>query len=94
MTIDSFTPDQLSALDNLAVLHIRGEEARAFMQGQLTNSVDSLEANEATLAGFCQAQGRLQATFVLWTDPANEQNLYAMMQRNIAETVRKRLSDS
>lgn len=92
MTIDSFTPDQLCALDEMAVLHIRGEEARSFMQSQLTNSVDSLGAEEATLAGFCQAQGRLQATFIVWADPANEQNLYAMVRRNIAETVRKRLS--
>lgn len=88
----TFTSDQLCALDELAVLHIRGADARSFMHSQLTNAVDDLTANQATLAGFCQAKGRLQATMLLWVDPANSQNLYALLHRSIAETVRKRLT--
>lgn len=88
----TFTSDQLSALDELAVLHIRGADARSFMHSQLTNAVEDLSFTQATLAGFCQIKGRLQATMLIWADPANEQNLYALLHHSIAETVRKRIS--
>lgn len=92
MNIITFTPDQLCALEQMAVLHIHGPDARSFMQAQLTNPVQDLEPNQATFAGFCQAKGRLQATMMLWVDPQNPDNLYALLHRSIAETVRKRLS--
>lgn len=92
MNTITFTPDQLCALEQMAVLHIHGPDARSFMQAQLTNPVQDLEPNQATFAGFCQAKGRLQATMMLWVDPQNPENLYALLHRSIAETVRKRLS--
>lgn len=88
----TFTPQQLSALDEMTVLHIRGAEARMFMQSQLTNAVETLTTETAVLAGFCQAKGRLQANMIVWSDPDNEQNLYLFLHQSIAETVRKRLS--
>lgn len=88
----TFPSDQLCALDDMAVLHIHGADARSFIQSQLTNAVEDLTTNQAVLAGFCQAKGRLQATMLLWLDPANEQNLYALLHRSIAEKVRQRIS--
>lgn len=92
MNTITFTPDQLFHLEHMAVLHICGVDARSFMQSQLTSSVEDLAENQAVLAGFCQAKGRLQATMIVWTDPANEQNLYALVHRSIADDVRKRIS--
>lgn len=92
MTTTTFNSDQLCALEDFAVLHIRGADARSFMQSQLTNSVEQLTTEYAVLAGFCHAKGRLQASMMVWTDPAEQQNLYALIHRSIAETVRKRLS--
>lgn len=88
----TFTSNQLTALDEMAVLHIRGAEARTFMQSQLTNAVEDLTTETAVLAGFCQAKGRLQANMIVWADPEDTQNLYLFLHQSIAETVRKRLS--
>lgn len=88
----TFTSDQLCALDEMAVLHIRGADARSFMQSQLTNAVENLNATQAVLAGFCQIKGRLQANMLVWTDPNDEQNLYVLLHRSIAETFRKRIA--
>lgn len=88
----TFTSDQLCALDEMAVLHIRGADARSFMQSQLTNGVEDLSTAQAILAGFCQIKGRLQANMLVWVDPSNEQNLYALLHRSIAEAFRKRIS--
>lgn len=92
MTTTTFSSNQLCALDHLSVLHIRGSEARSFMQSQLTNAVESLSTELAVLAGFCQAKGRLQATMLVYVDANDNQNLYAVLPTSIAETVRKRLS--
>lgn len=88
----TFTSDQLCALDELTVLHICGADARSFMQSQLTSPVEDLTIDSAILAGFCQAKGRLQANMMVWSDPAEAQNLYVFLHQSIAETVRKRLS--
>lgn len=94
MNTITFTSDQLCALDDFVVLHIRGADARTFMHAQLTQAVDSesLNPDQAVLAGYCQAKGRLQASMLLYVDPEDSQHLYAMIHRSIAETVRKRLS--
>lgn len=88
----TFKPKQLCALNDWAVLHIDGPEAADFLQSQLTNSVTPLADNQAVLAGFCQAQGRLQASFVVWSDPQNALQRYALVHRSIAEKISQRLS--
>jgi len=53
-------------LTHLGVIRARGADATKFLQGQLTNDVAGLGPNEARLAGFCSAKGRLQASFIVW----------------------------
>ena len=55
-------------LADWGVIRARGEDAANFLQGQLTNDMLGLGANEARLAGYCSAKGRLLATFVVWRD--------------------------
>lgn len=88
----TFSSDQLAPLDDLALLHVTGADAVTFLQSQLTNAVDELHANEAVLAGFCQAKGRLQATLIVWPDPLDNTARYVMVHSSIADTLRKRLS--
>lgn len=88
----TFRSDSLASLDDLALLHITGDDAITFLQSQLTNTVDELRADEAVLAGFCQAKGRLQATLIVWPDPQDITARYMLVHASIAETLRKRLS--
>ena len=42
-----------------------GPDAAGFLQGQLTNDVVALGNDQARLAGYCSAKGRLLASFVV-----------------------------
>jgi tRNA-modifying protein YgfZ len=56
--------DGTSALPHLGVIRAQGDEARKFLQGQLTNDFGLLGPSDARLAAFCSAKGRMLATFV------------------------------
>jgi folate-binding protein YgfZ len=56
--------DGVAALPHLGVIRAEGDEAARFLQGQLTNDFALLGTGEARLAAFCNAKGRMQASFV------------------------------
>jgi tRNA-modifying protein YgfZ len=78
------------SLDHWGLIRARGADAASFLQGQLTNDVVSLGADEIRLAGFCSAKGRLQASFLVWK-PGNDELLLACAASVLAATL-KRLS--
>jgi len=53
-------------LTDWGVIRASGDDARSFLQGQLTQDVLELDAGTARLAGYCTAKGRLLASFVVW----------------------------
>lgn len=53
-----------TALPQLGVIRVQGEEAAKFLHGQLTQDFSLLGLSEARLAGFCSAKGRLLASFI------------------------------
>lgn len=55
-----FTP-----LPHLGILHIVGDEAEHFLQNLLTNDVAALKPDQSQLSGFCNAKGRLFASFII-----------------------------
>jgi len=77
-------------LADRGVIRARGADAAAFLQGQLTNDVASLDSGSARLAGFCSAKGRLQATFIVWR-PAPDEFILSCPTSILAATL-KRLS--
>src|SRR3974390_2861947 len=54
-------PATLPTLDSLSALAIAGGDAVAFLQGQLSNDLQSLNADRTLLASCNSAQGRVQA---------------------------------
>ncbi len=77
-------------LADWGVIRARGDDARKFLHGQLTQDVEHLQPGVARLAGFCSAKGRLLATFVIWS-PATDEVLLAC-SADLLPTVLKRLS--
>ncbi|HET9976220.1 MAG TPA: folate-binding protein [Burkholderiaceae bacterium] len=61
-----FAADGVLALPDWGLIRARGDDAARFLQSQLTQDVTGLSLNEARLAGWCSAKGRLLATFVVW----------------------------
>lgn len=53
-------------LTDWGVVRASGNDAAAFLQGQLTQEVLRLDAGTVRLAGYCSAKGRLLASFVVW----------------------------
>ena len=81
-------------LDDWGLIEAQGADAASFLHGQLTQDITALGPDQARLAGFCSAKGRLQATFVLWRQsagPAPDALLLACSADLLAPTL-KRLS--
>ncbi|MBK6866165.1 MAG: folate-binding protein YgfZ [Ideonella sp.] len=53
-------------LADLGVIRASGTDAASFLHGQLTNDITHLGPDEARLAGYCSAKGRLLASFIVW----------------------------
>jgi len=55
----------IATLDQYGLLQAAGDDARAFLHGQLTNDIENLAPGQARYAGWCSAKGRLLATFLV-----------------------------
>jgi folate-binding protein YgfZ len=78
----------LTALLSEGFILASGEDALAFLQGQLSNDIEQVSSARAQLAAYCTPKGRVLATLLLWqTD-----NGYALgLPRELCESTRKRL---
>jgi folate-binding protein YgfZ len=72
------------------VIRAEGQDAANFLHGQLTQDVALLGLNEARLAAFCSAKGRMQASFVLFKRGPTE--LLLVCPGDILAPTLKRLS--
>ncbi|WP_144641394.1 YgfZ/GcvT domain-containing protein [Bordetella genomosp. 13] len=82
-------------LPGFRVLAAAGDDALAFLHGQLTQDVTGLPTDAARLAGYCTAKGRLLATLVMWRAAEaaeNDARLYALVRADLADALLKRLS--
>ena len=77
-------------LPKLGVIRAAGEDAVKFLQGQLTQDVALMGSNQARLAAFCNAKGRMQASFVVFKRSETEILMVCSVDL-LAQTV-KRLS--
>lgn len=53
-------------LSQLGVIAFQGEDTASFLQGQLTNDVRALHADQAQWNGYCSPKGRLLGNFLMW----------------------------
>ena len=80
----------IAPLPHLGVIRAAGADAASFLHNQLTNDVLLMKDHQCRLAAYCNAKGRMQASFVLFKRSAEEVLLIGR-QDLIAQTV-KRLS--
>jgi folate-binding protein YgfZ len=80
----------IAPLPHLGVIRAVGEDAASFLHNQLTNDVLLMKEHHCRLAAYCNAKGRMQASFVLFKRSAKEVLLIGR-QDLMAQTV-KRLS--
>jgi folate-binding protein YgfZ len=59
-------------LADWGVIRAKGDDAGAFLNGQLTQEALKLDVGQARLAGYCSPKGRLLASFVMWRSAPDE----------------------
>jgi len=75
-------------LADWGVIRVKGDDAAAFLNGQLTQETIKLDIGQARLAGYCSPKGRLLASFVMWRTAADE-ILLACSADLLAPTLRR-----
>lgn len=80
----------MTRLQDLGVIRVEGAEAAKFLHSQLTQDFSLLGLSEARLAAFCNAKGRMQASFVGFKRSPEE--LLLICSRDILPATLKRLS--
>jgi len=76
-------------LSHLSIIEVSGEDAQIFLQGQLTNDVRQVSQEKSQLTAWCNAKGRVLATFVLWK---RENAFYLILPQDNVAAVLKRLA--
>ena len=78
----------LTALLSHGMIQASGQDAEAFLQGQLSNDLERISASRAEPAAYCTPKGRVLATPLLWRTDGG----YALgLPREMCEPVRRRL---
>ncbi len=80
----------ICALPHLGIIRVQGDDAQSFLQGQLTQDFALLQPDQARLAAFCSAKGRMQASFVGWLRAPGE--VLLVCSRDLLAPTLKRLS--
>ena len=78
------------SLSELGVLRVRGADARAFLQGQLSNDMQLLSAARGLLAGYHNPQGRVIA--LLRLAQLAPDDILAVLPRELLTSVVQRLT--
>ena len=76
-------------LRRYGLLSVTGDDARSFLHAQLTNDVEHMRSDQARLAGWCSAKGRLLASFIVLPQPAG---YLLQLAADLVPAVAKRLS--
>lgn len=84
----------VAELSHLGVIRAVGDDAATFLQGQLTQDVVSLGLDTVRLAAFCNAKGRMQASFVIFKRKNEEgfEEILMVCSADILAQTLKRLS--
>ena len=86
----SQTLQGVASLPHLGVIRAQGEDAARFLHGQLTQDFSLLGTAEARLAAFCNAKGRMLASFIAFKRTPEE--ILLVCSRDILPATLKRLS--
>lgn len=76
------------ALPHLGIIHAQGADAANFLHNQLSNDFLLLPPDQAHLAAFCNAKGRMQASFIGFKT-SSEDVWLVVRQDLLAQTLRR-----
>ncbi len=56
----------LADLSHFGLIHFSGDDAKAFLQGQLSCDVRKIDSSNAQYGSYCTPKGRMLASFLIW----------------------------
>jgi len=86
---ESASVDGVAALTQFGLIQFSGDDAPAFLQGQLSCDVNALQSGHAVYGSYNTAKGRMLASFLLWRTAAGYQ---MQLPHSLVEATCKRLS--
>ena len=94
MTSSSPSDAFVCPLDEVGLLGFEGPDARAFLQGQLSNDVEALAPGRGQWTSYNSAKGRMLANLWLWQAPGwpGHEHYDALVAADLAAAMQKRLS--
>ena len=75
-------------LKNRSLLRVSGSDAEAFLQGQLSNDINKLDALSVQLNAYCQHQGKILALF--WV-MKHKDSFFLSFPSDLIESIKSRL---
>lgn len=81
-----------TTLRDRAIIRVGGDEARAFLQGLLTQDVLTLAPGTPRYAGLLTPQGKALFDLIVWADPAGDGEVLLDCEASRADALIKRLS--
>lgn len=86
--VDQLQDGAAIPLPTLGLLQVSGDDARTFLQSQLTQDIASASNSQWTLAGYCNPKGRL---FGLFTVIQSDAGFLLLTRRSLLDGLLKRL---
>ena len=86
----TYSLNGIAPLPHLGVIRVEGDDAAKFLHGQLTQDFALLGMDQARLAAFLSAKGRMQASFIGFKRSATE--VLLVCSRDLLPATLKRLS--
>lgn len=74
-------------LSNLGIIHVQGEQAHEFLQGQLTCDINELNSNTMQLGALCNLKGRI----ISMMDVIKRQSLQLILEQDLMAVTIKSL---
>ena len=82
------TQSVMCDLSHEGLLLVSGDDAAAFLHGQLSNDVLALAEDDAQITSWCSPKGRMLVTPLLWR---GKQGFFLQMPRSLQAAIQKRL---
>jgi folate-binding protein YgfZ len=89
-SVNELSLNGVSTLPHLGVMRALGPDAANFLHNQLSNDVLLMQPTQVRLAAFCNAKGRMQASFVYYK--RSEEEVLLVCRRDLLAQTLKRLS--
>lgn len=78
----------ISPMLHLSLMLCNGDDAKAFLQGQLSNDINRVSMRQSQYTSYCSPKGRMLANFLLWQET---EGYCLQLAQDLQPAIQKRL---